>query len=315
MAAADALIDRGLSIDDFQHRMTWFVNAGPEVFEEAAKFRALRKVWAKIFKERYGAEDPRSLMARMHCQIYAPTMTMQQPFNNLVRGTIYALGAIMGGVQSLHVNSFDEALAIPTEFSATLSVRTQQIIELETGITKVADPLGGSYYVEWLTKKLEDEATEIIDKIQEMGGGFKAWDWICSEIRNAAMTNQVEFETDQRPLVGVNTLVEEDDIQMRALKVLQEHADFDTIYEYSPALAEKQVSRINKVRSERDSKAVEKARTRLTEAIEAGQNMIPPLKEAVKCGLTRGEFAQVKAETLDMPGGGPYVCAPPAVLA
>jgi methylmalonyl-CoA mutase N-terminal domain/subunit len=315
MAAADALIERGLNIDDFQHRMTWFVNAGPEIFEEVAKFRALRKIWAKIFKEHYGAKDPHSLMARMHCQIYAPTMTIQQPFNNLIRGTIYALGAIMGGVQSLHVNSFDEALAIPTEFSATLSVRTQQIIELETGITKVADPLGGSYYIEWLTRKMENEAMEIIDKIQEMGGAFKAWDWICSEIRNAAMSNQIEFETNQRPLVGVNTLVEEDDIQMRALKVLQENADFDAIYEYSPALAEKQVARLSKVRSERDPKTVERARNKLTEVVRAGQNMIPPLMEAVKCGLTRGEFAMVKAEVLDMPGGGPYVCRPPAVLA
>ncbi|MBW1786428.1 MAG: methylmalonyl-CoA mutase [Deltaproteobacteria bacterium] len=315
MAAADALIEKGLNIDDFNHRMTWFVNASPEVFEEVAKFRALRKIWAMTFKERYGAKDPRSLMARMHCQVYAPTMTIQQPFNNLIRGTVYAMGAIMGGVQSLHVNSFDEALAIPTAFSASLSVRTQQVIELETGITRVTDPLGGSYYIEWLTKKLEDDAIDIIDRIQAMGGAFKAWDWICGEIRDAAMKNQVEFETDKRPLVGVNTLVDEDDLQMRAFKVLQENADFETLYEYSPALAEKQVARLNKVRSERDPEAVKQVRKRLTDTMKAGRNMIPVLIEAVKCGLTRGEFAQVKSKALDMPGGGPYECRPPAVLA
>ena len=315
MAGADALIERGLKIDDFLHRITWFVNAGPELFEEAAKFRAMRKVWARIFRERYGVEDPRSLMCRMHCQVYAPTMTIQQPFNNLIRGTIYALGAVMGGVQSLHVNSFDEALAIPTEFSASLSVRTQQIIELETGITKVIDPLGGSYYVEWLTRKLEAEALEIIEKIQDMGGAFKAWDWMCGEIRDAAIRNQLEFDAARRPLVGVNTLVDADDIQMRALKVLQEKADFEALYEYSPALADKQIARLEKVRRERDPKEVERARQRLIEEMKAGRNMVPPLIEAVKCGLTRGEFAKVKAEVYDEPGGGPYVCAPPKVLA
>ncbi|MBU2548973.1 MAG: methylmalonyl-CoA mutase [Proteobacteria bacterium] len=315
MAGTDALIERGLGVDDFLHRITWFVNAGPELFEEVAKFRAMRKVWARVFGERYGARDPGSLMCRMHCQIYAPTLTMQQPFNNLVRGAIYALGAVMGGVQSLHVNSFDEALALPTEFSASLSVRTQQIIDLETGITRVIDPLGGSYYVEWLTRELEVEAISIIDRIQEMGGAFKAWNWMCSEIRDAAIRNQSEFDSGRRKLVGVNVLVEENDIQTRALRVLQKHADFEALYEYSPELADKQVARLSKVRSERDPDRVEVARRHLIEAMKAGRNMIPPLVEAVRHGLTRGEFARVKAEVYDEPGGGPYVCDPPAVLA
>jgi methylmalonyl-CoA mutase N-terminal domain/subunit len=251
----------------------------------------------------------------MHCQIYAPTMTKEQPFNNLIRGTIYALGAVMGGVQSLHVNSFDEALAIPTEFSAALSVRTQQIIDLETGVTKVVDPLGGSYYVEWLTNKLEEEAVEIIEKIEDMGGAFAAWDWMCSEIRSAAMRNQLEFESGQRLLVGVNTLIDEQDIQMRALKVLQEHADFEALHEYSPELTQKQISRVQKVRQARDEGKLEEARTRLREKMSAKENMVPPLVEAVKCGLTRGEFAAVKAEVFNTPGAGPYVCRPPKVLA
>lgn len=315
MAGSDALIEKGLEIEDFLHRVTWFVNAGPELFEEVAKFRAMRRVWAKIFRERYGAQNPQSLMCRMHCQIYAPTLTMQQPFNNLIRGSIYALGAVLGGVQSLHVNSFDEALAIPTEFSASLSVRTQQIIELETGVTKVVDPLGGSYYVEWLTNHLEQEAVAIIDKIQEMGGAFQAWDWMCNEIREMAVKNQREFDNRQRPLVGVNTLVDEDDVQMRALQVLQEHADFEVLHEYSPDVAAKQIARLQKVRAERDPEQLALARTKLVNTMKAEQNMIAPLIEAVRSGLTRGEFGQIKSEVFNQPGSGPYVCSPPFVLA
>jgi methylmalonyl-CoA mutase N-terminal domain/subunit len=315
MAGCDALIDKGLKVDDFLHRITWFVNSGPEFFEEVAKFRAMRKVWAKIFHERYGAKDPRSLMCRMHCQTYAPTLTMQQPFNNLMRSTIYAMAAIMGGVQSLHVNSFDEALAIPTEFSASLSVRTQQIIDLETGITKVVDPLGGSFYVEWLTNRLEEETLNIIDKVESKGGGFKAWDWMCSEIRRAAVKNQKEFDNGSKMLVGVNTLVEENDIQMRALKVLQKHADFDVLFEYSSTVADKQIERLNKVRRERDNDKLDRAHRELIDTMKAEQNMIPLLVEAVKCGMTRGEFAKIKSDVYNQPGEGPYVCSSPFVLA
>jgi methylmalonyl-CoA mutase N-terminal domain/subunit len=315
MAGCDALIKRGLHIDNFLHRITWFVNSGPDLFEEVAKFRAMRKSWAKIFSERYGAKDPKSLMCRMHCQTYAPTLTMQQPFNNLIRSTIYAMAAVLGGVQSLHVNSFDEAFAIPTEFSASLSVRTQQIINLETGIPNVIDPLGGSYYVEWLTNKLEKEALNLIDTVQSKGGGFKAWDWMCREIRKAAVKNQAEFDSGHKKLVGVNALVEDNDIQLRALNVLQEHADFDALFEYSAAVADKQIRRLNKVKSERDDLKLDRAKRELINILETNQNMIPPLIEAVKCGLTRGEFAQIKSEVYNLPGEGPYVCSPPFVLA
>jgi methylmalonyl-CoA mutase N-terminal domain/subunit len=240
---------------------------------------------------------------------------MQQPFNNIIRSTIYALAAVVGGVQSLHVNSFDEAYAIPTEFSASLSVRTQQIIDLETGITKVVDPLGGSYYVEWLTNKLEEEAVNIIDTIQSKGGAFKAWGWMCSEIRGAALKNQEEFDTGRKLLVGVNTLVEENDIQMRAFNTLQKHADFEALFEYSPSVADKQIARLNKVRRERDNEKLDEAREELINTLKAGQNMIPPLIEAVKSGMTRGEFAKIKSEVYKQPGEGPYVCTPPLVLA
>ena len=315
MAGCDRLISRGLRIDDFLHRITWFVNSGPEFFEEVAKFRAVRRVWARIFRERYGAKNPLSLMCRMHCQTYAPTLTIQQPFNNLIRSTIYALAAIMGGVQSLHVNSFDEALAIPTEFSASLSVRTQQIIGLETDVTRAIDPLGGSYYVEWLTNKLEEEAVRLIDRIQGMGGAFKAWNWMCDEIRSAAMKNQQEYDSGERLLVGVNTLVDETDIQMEALKVLQRHAHFDAIHEYDPSYVDKQITRLNKVRKERDPEKLKQAVGTLTESMKSGQNMMPGLIEAVKAGMTRGEFARIKADIFKRPGEGPYVCSPPMVLA
>jgi methylmalonyl-CoA mutase N-terminal domain/subunit len=315
MAGCEALIQRGLKIDDFLHRITWFVNSGPDFFEEVAKFRAMRKVWARIFRERFGARDAHSLMCRMHCQTYAPTLTREQPFNNLMRSTIYAMAAVMGGVQSLHVNSFDEALAIPTEFSALLSVRTQQIIDLETGITGVVDPLGGSFYVESLTRQMEEEAIRLIDRVQAMGGGFQAWEWMCEEIRWAALQNQEEFNSGRKKLVGVNTLVVEEDIQMRALEVLDEHADFEALSYYSSSFADKQIERLNKVRKTRDSAKLESSRNSLVTAMKAGENMIPPLMEAVKCGLTRGEFGQIKAEVYGLPGEGPYVCSPPHVLA
>jgi methylmalonyl-CoA mutase N-terminal domain/subunit len=315
MAACDALIERGLRIDDFLHRMTWFVNSGPEFFEEVAKFRAMRKVWARVFSERYGAKDPRSLMCRMHCQTYAPTLTLQQPFNNLIRSTVHGLAAVLGGVQSLHVNSFDEAFAIPTEFSASLSVRTQQILDLETGVTQVIDPLGGSYYVEWLTGKIEEGALGLIDHISEKGGAFKMWEWMCNEIREAALKNQEDFDSGRKRLVGVNTLVEEDDIQLRAFRVLQEHADFEALTDYDPSLAEKQIRRLRKVRSERSEDRLKRAKAELIRAMEAKRNMIPPLIEAVKSGMTRGEFAKIKGEVFNLPPEGPYVCSAPHVLA
>ncbi|MDY6935380.1 MAG: methylmalonyl-CoA mutase family protein [Spirochaetota bacterium] len=297
MATVDELINRGLKIDDFLHRITWFVNSGPEFFEEVAKFRTLRRIWARTFRERYGVTDPRSLMARMHCQTYAPTLTKCQPFNNLIRSTIYALAAIMGGVQSIHINSFDEAFATPTEFSSSLSVRTQQIIDLETGITSVIDPLGGSYYIEWLTNKIEEDARNIIDTIQSKGGAFKAFNWMQDELRKAALRWQEEIDSGRRLHVGVNTLVDEYDIQMEAFKVLQEYADFQAINEYNPSIRDKQIRRLNKVRSERDDKKVEMAKERLLAAYKSEENILPPMIKAVKCYITQGEVGQVMAKS------------------
>ncbi len=315
MAGADALIDRGLEIDDFLHRITWFVNAGPEFFEEVAKFRALRRVWARVFREQYGAKDEKSLMARMHCQTYAPTLTKEEPFNNIIRSTIYALSAFMGGIQSLHVNSFDEALAIPTEFSSLLSVRTQQIIDIETGISKTVDPMGGSYYIEWLTNELEKEVWDLLNVIKSKGGGTEAWEWMCGEVRSAAIKNQNEFDRGERKLVGVHIHAPKNDIQAKALNVLQENADFEGIFEYDPTIIEKQIGRLNKVLKERDEKKLEHSKKNLLNSMKERKNMIPFLVEAVRNGLTHGEFARLKAEAYSQNPHGPYECNPPMVLA
>jgi methylmalonyl-CoA mutase N-terminal domain/subunit len=199
----------------------------------------------------------------------------------------------MGGAQSLHVNSFDEVLAIPTEFSASLSVKTQQIILHETGIASVVDPLGGSYYVEWLTDRLEEEAQKIIETIQAKGGAFKAWDWMSNEVREAACRWQKDFDDGKRILVGVNAFVAPNDLQTKALQILQEHADFEVLYEYESSIRDKQIARLEKVRRERDNEKVEKAKKRLQEAFQSGENIVPPLIEAVKAYLSQGEVAQI----------------------
>ena len=317
MAGSDVLIERGLKIDDFLHRVTWFVNASPDFFEEAAKFRAMRRVWAKIFKERYHAKNDRSLLCRMHCQTYAPTLTREQPFNNIIRSTIYAMAAVMGGVQSLSVNSFDEALSIPTEFSALLSVRTQQIIDLETNISKVIDPLGGSYYVESLTDKLEEKALSIIDTIQSKGGAFKCWGWMCGRIQGAAEKAQNDIDSGDAPLVGVNIhkLSIEDDLQTKAMRILDKDPEFEGLYKYDESIVDRQVERLNKVRKERNDDQLKETMDELLGTMKAGDNMIPNLIEAVKSGMTQAEFAGLRAIAYDQPGVGPYVCAPPSLLA
>ncbi len=312
VSTAEILMKQGLDIDDFAHRITWFVNSCPEFFEEAAKFRAMRRLWARTFKERLNAKKPASLLCRMHCQTYAPTLTKAQPFNNIIRSTIYSMAAIIGGVQSLHVNSFDEALAIPTEFSSSLSIRTQQIIDLETGITSVIDPLGGSYYVEALTDKIEADAIKIIDTIDSMGGAFKAWDWMCDDIRKEAAVWQKDFDGKRRKLVGANVFVDEDDIQTKALKVLQEHADFEALYEYDPAIRDKQIARLNKARGMRDDDKLKKTKKRLLEAFQNDENIMPHVIEGVKCYMTQGEYGKIRQEAQ---GGDSNCCIGWKVLA
>lgn len=301
MDVVDMLIQRGVDIDQFASRITWYVNSAPEFFEEVAKFRAIRRMWARLFRDHYGAKDPHSWQARMHCQTYAPTFTRVQPFNNLIRGTVYGMAAIMGGVQSLHINSFDEPFAIPTELSAALSVRTQQIINYETGIASVVDPLGGSYYVEWLTDKLEEEAQSIIDTIQSRGGAFKNYEWMKAEVRKAAWDWQKDLDSGKTILVGSNWFVDPDDIQIKAFKAMQQHEGLEALTEYDPTIRDKQIARLNKVRRERDNEKLEKAMKNLSNAIKADENILPPLIEAVKCYMSQGEWSRLWEEATGQP--------------
>ena len=293
MAAAQAVTARGIDIDQFGPRVSWFVNAGPEFFEEVAKFRAMRRLWARTMKETLGAKDPRSWRLRAHVQTYAPSLTYQQPLNNIVRSTLYALAAVLGGAQSLSVNSFDEALAIPTELSATLSLRTQQIIYFETGVAGVVDPLGGSYYVESLTNRLEEAARRILDQVQTRGGAFQATDWMREEVRKAAFQHQKEIEEGQRVWVGVNAFAEEEDHQLKLVT-----SNLVPISRYDPALRDKQIARLEKVRRERDQARAAAAKERLRAALARGENMLPPIIEAVKASLTVGELSQIRREVL-----------------
>lgn len=292
----DVLVARGIDVDDFASRITWFVNSGPDFFEEIAKFRCIRRMWSRMFRDDYGAKNPRTLQARMHCQTYAPQMTRAQPFNNMIRSAYYGLAAILGGVQSMHINSFDEPFATPTELSASLSVKTQQIINFETGITSVVDPLGGSYYVESLTDQLEEKAQEIIDDIESKGGSFKAFESMRNQLRKEAIQLQDSIDSGKMVIVGTNEFVDDVDIQLKALEILQNSADFEAIKEYDPAIRDKQIARLEKVRKERDNDKLEKAMKRLSDALNADdENMMPATIEAVKCYMTQGEYARVVA--------------------
>jgi len=294
IAAAEAMAERGVDIDQFAPRVTWFVNSGPEFFEEVAKFRAMRRLWARTMRQKYGARDPRSWRMRAHVQTYAPSLTYQQPLNNIVRSALYALAAVLGGAQSMSVNSFDEVLAIPSELSATISVRTQQMIYFESGVAEVADPLGGSYYVEWLTDRLEEEAARIVDEIQARGGAFKARAWMEQQVRAEAIKRQRELDTRKRIRVGVNAYEEEDDLQLK----LVTSADLPLLYEYDPTMRDKQIARLNKARQMRDPARVEQAKRMLYEAFQSGKNMMPTLIEAVKAYLSSGELAEVCRQAL-----------------
>ena len=285
------VMKRGIDIDRFAPRIHSYFRVGNDLFEEVAKFRALRRMWARMMREEFGAKDPRSLRMRVHVQSLGPTFTAQQPLNNLMRGTIHTLAASLGGVQSLAVDTYDEALSTPSDVGKVLSLRTQQIVEHESGIVNVADPLGGSYYVEWLTNKMEDEAQKIIDKLEELGGAckIKACSWFLPQKREAAYKRQKEIDTKKRIVVGVNEYVMDEKDMLSTF--VPEVLDFD--YQ---SMYRKQVERLNKVRRERDNAQVEKAKKMLYEAFKEKANMMPPMIEAVKTYITAGEIMKVLME-------------------
>ena len=282
IAYVQAALDAGLKIDDFGPRLSFFFVAQNNLFEEVAKFRAARRMWARIMKDRFGAQDPRSMMLRFHTQTSGVSLTAQQPDNNLIRCTIQALSAILGGSQSIHVNSRDEALALPTEESVQLSLRTQQILAHESGAADVVDPLGGSYYVEHLTNELEAKALEYIKRIDDMGGSVAAIEqgFQVREIGDAAYQHRQEVESGDRTIVGVNRFTTEEPPMEGLLRVDEEAAQI-------------QVDRLTQLRKKRDDAEVKAALERLERVAQTDENTVPAILECVESYCTLGEISEV----------------------
>jgi methylmalonyl-CoA mutase, N-terminal domain len=279
-AYVEAALARGLDVDDFAPRLSFFFNAHIDFFEEIAKYRAARRIWAKELRERYGAKNPRSWLMRFHTQTAGVSLTAQQPEVNIVRTALEALAAVLGGTQSLHTNSFDEALALPTEHAVKLALRTQQVIAHETGVTNTIDPLGGSYYVEELTNRLEAEANDYFGRIRELGGVVAAIkeNFFQREIAEASFRYQSEVESGRRVIVGVNRYEDPDEQDVEILTIDQ-------------ALERKQVERVQALRAGRDSTAVEASLARLKrDADSEDTNLMPAIIDASKAYVTMGEM-------------------------
>ncbi|MBI4482502.1 MAG: methylmalonyl-CoA mutase family protein [Acidobacteria bacterium] len=271
----------GLEVDEFAPRLSFFFNAHNDLFEEVAKFRAARRLWARIMKEEFGARDPRSQMLRFHAQTAGSALTAQQPEVNVVRVTVQALAAVLGGAQSLHTNARDEALALPTEESARLALRTQQVLAYESGVAGTVDPLGGSYYVESLTREIEDRARQYLDRIESLGGALAAIEqgFVQHEIQEAAYAQQRRVESKEEIVVGVNRFTSDD--ASRSFPVL-------TI---DPGLEAEQVRKLRQVKATRHSDVVARALQGVERAARSGQNLIPPILTAVESLATLGEIA------------------------
>ena len=282
IAYVDAAIASGLDVDAFAGRLSFFFVAQSNLFEEVAKYRAARRMWAKIMRERFGAKNDRSCMMRFHTQTAGVTLTAQQPDNNVIRTTVQALAAVLGGTQSLHVNSKDEALALPTEESVQISLRTQQILAHESGVSESVDPLAGSYYVEHLTDQLESEAFKYIDSMDEMGGAVEALKegFQIEEIHNSAYQYQREVESHDRVVVGDN-------------QYQSPTPPIEKLQTISPSETQNQLSRLAKVKSERNSEKVQNSLANLKIATESGQNTMPAIIECVESYATVGEISDV----------------------
>src|SRR6266700_2261905 len=285
-AYVDACVERGLDVDDFAPRLSFFFNAHLDFFEEIAKYRAARRIWARELREKYGAKNPRSWLMRFHTQTAGVSLTAQQPEVNIVRTALEALAAVLGGTQSLHTNSFDEALALPTENAVRLALRTQQVIAHETGVVNTIDPLGGSYYVEELTNRLEAEAHDYFDRIRKLGGVIPAIkeNFFQREIAEASFRYQHEVEQKQRIIVGVNRYQHDDEEPLEILKI-------------DPTLEGKQIAPVEALRARRDSAAVESALAGLKEdAAHEGRNLMPQIVDASKEYVTMGEMCDALRE-------------------
>ncbi len=280
IAYVEAAIKRGLDVDKFAPRLSFFFNAHNNFLEEIAKFRAARRLWAKIMKERFNAKNPSSWRLRFHTQTAGSTLTAQQPMVNVVRVTIQALSAVLGGTQSLHTNSMDEALSLPTESSARLALRTQQVIGYESGVTDTVDPLAGSYYIEKLTDEIEKRAQEYIEKIDKMGGMLSAIEegYVQREIQDSAYKYQMEIEKNEKVVVGVNKFQIEEEENYDILKIDEE-------------MERKQVERVKRLKKERDGDAVRKSLEKVKDVAKGDENLMFPIIEAVKNYATLGEIS------------------------
>jgi methylmalonyl-CoA mutase N-terminal domain/subunit len=286
---------RGYGVDDVAPRISWIFNTHNNFCEEVAKYRALRRMWARLMRERFGAEDPKSWLLRTHVQTGGATLTAQQPENNIVRAAIQALASVLGGVQSLALSCYDEALAIPTEDAQRIALRTQQIIAHETGVTDTADPFGGSYYIESLTNEIEERAQELLDRVEDMGGSVAAIEsgYMQQEIQEAAVRQQREIEAGERVVVGVNKFRNEDEQPQ-------------TIFRVNTEIARAQIERVRRLRAERDGEAVRESLRRLNEAAHGEDNLMPAILESVKayatlgeiCGELRTVFGEYRAPTV-----------------
>jgi methylmalonyl-CoA mutase N-terminal domain/subunit len=272
-------VARGLDVDDFAPRLSFFFNAQIDFFEEIAKYRAARRIWARELRDTFGAKDPRSWLMRFHTQTAGVSLTAQQPLNNIVRTAIEALAGVLGGTQSLHTNSFDEALALPTEESVRIALRTQQIIAHETGAANTIDPLGGSYFVEALTDRMEEQAYDYFRKLDELGGMVQAVKdgYPQREIADAAFELQHEIDSGRRIVVGVNSFTEADDTPTAILRI-------------DPALERKQIDRLRAAKAAQDTEAVELALADLKAAADSRRNLMPLLLDAARLHVSEGEI-------------------------
>jgi methylmalonyl-CoA mutase N-terminal domain/subunit len=282
IAYCAAAVEAGLSPDDFGARLSFFFNAHNDFFQEVAKFRAARRLWARIMRERFGATNPKAIALRFHAQTGGSTLTAQQPENNIVRVAIQALSAVCGGAQSLHTNSYDEALALPTERAATIALRTQQILQNEAGTIDTADPLGGSFYIESLTDELEQRAWELIEHVDELGGAVHAVEagFVQGEIENAAFKWQQEVERAERVIVGVNKYAADSEAEIELQRI-------------DPAAEQRQLERTSRVRTERSPDEAAAALARVREAAGGTENMMFPMRDALRARCTIGEICGV----------------------
>jgi methylmalonyl-CoA mutase N-terminal domain/subunit len=287
IAYVQAAIDAGLNVDDFAGRLSFFFNSHNNLLEEVAKFRAARRMWARIMKERFGAKNAKSMMLRFHTQTAGSSLTAQQPHNNIVRTTVQALAAVLGGSQSLHTNSLDEALSLPTEESARIAVRTQQILAYESGCVDTVDPLAGSYYVEQLTDEIERRALDYIETVDQMGGAVEAvkQKYFQNEIARSAYEYQQAVEKEEEIIVGVNKFVLEEKAAPEILRV-------------DDALVKKQINRLQKLRGERDNERVKGILEKLKTLAGGRDNLLPAIIESVEAYATVGEIANALREVL-----------------